>query len=217
MARGIISVKSGTGSGSTSNGKLIVTNGKISQGTGLAVQIGSDITIQNQDLGPCGCGNICDFTVTEVVQNGKTIKVATNIVPSQGAAGPLNNVPFVYDPTNPQNYTLGANDAMWAVISGPWSGGFTVNGGTLIITSDPNALPPTGSYNAFSGSLAVPTDGSSVLIDNQVSVQADTKIDSNSDILIRRSEIAQAANITLSKKPKIVIRNTDVSGTINAN
>ncbi|HRI35356.1 MAG TPA: hypothetical protein PLD02_16520 [Saprospiraceae bacterium] len=217
MARGIIAVKSGTGSGSMSNGKIIVTNGKTSQGSGLADGLGVEVQIQDQDLGPCNCGNIVDFTVTDVLQNGKTVKVATNIVASQGAAGPINNVQFVYDPTAPQDYTLGANDAMWAVIGGPWSGSFTVNGGTLIVTSDPSALPPAGTYNALTGTLTVPTDGSVVVVDNQVSIQSDNKIDSNSDIYIRRSELASTASIVLTKKPHVIIRNTNVKGTVNAN
>lgn len=218
MGRGIISVKAPTGSGSLTNGKVIVTNGKNTYGGGLSVMQGAVISFTDQDLWNCDVGNIVDFTVTEVTHpNGQTVKTASSFKPSAQANGqPINNVPFVYDPASPTDYTLTDADSMYALISGPWSGSFTVNGGTLVLSSDPSNLPPAGTFNAYSGALTSQKDGSCIVIDNQISLQKATKIENDTDISIRNSQIESKISLVIANKAHLILRNTNIDGTLNA-
>lgn len=212
MGRGIISVKSANGSGTMSNGKVIVTNGKNVYGGGVATQQGASLNFKDLDLGTCNCGDIVDFTLTETTDaNGVVTKTITQIVASPN----IKNVPFVWDPTAPTDYTINATDAMFAVLGGEWSGNFIVNGGTLIITSDPSALPPAGTYNAFTGVVSAPQDGAAIVIDNQISIQKTSKIDSKSDVCIRNSQVEAKVAFVVTQKGHLIIRNSNIDGTVN--
>jgi len=212
MGRGIVSVKSGMGSGSMSNGKIITTSGKTTYGGGVAVQQGATIIYNNMDLGTINAGDCVDFTLTETTDaNGNTVRTVTQIVASPN----INNVPFVYDPTAPTDYTLGSSDSMFAVLGGEWSGNFNVNGGTLVISSDPSNLPPSGTYIPFKGTIAGTTDGAAIVFDNQISIQATSRIDSKSDVCIKSSQVAAKVAFVVTQKGHLIVRATAVGGTVN--
>ncbi len=202
-------VKGSSGSGSM--GRIVVSNGKTAQGSGVAVQQGVIVDFTSQDIGTCELGNIVDFTITESMQNGVKVRSASQIVASPG----IKNLSFVYDPTAPANYAVGANESLYANVQGAWPGNFSVSGGTLLLLVDPAYAPTPFSYTAYSGALTTPADKGAVLVFG-MEIQQTIKIDTDSDMFIKDSQIATGVAIQASKKSHVIIRNTNVVGTVNA-